>query len=35
MMQRSCLVDSYAIVDDIHANILMDDRPTHLSFFVE
>lgn len=35
MMQRSFLVDSYAICDDIHANILMDDRPTHLSFFVE
>ncbi len=35
MMQRSCLVDSYAIVDDIHTHILMDNRPTHLSMFIE
>jgi hypothetical protein len=35
MMQRSCLVDSYGIVDDIHQHILMTDRPTHLTNFVE
>jgi len=34
MTRRSFQVDKRAIVDDIHANILMDERPSHLTFFI-
>ena len=34
MSHRSFQVDKRAIVDDIHVNILMDERPSHLTFFI-
>ncbi|NIA20711.1 MAG: hypothetical protein GWP05_01815 [Anaerolineaceae bacterium] len=34
MSRRSYQVDQRAIVDDIHANILLDERPSHLTFFI-
>lgn len=34
MSRRSFQVDKRAIVDDIHANILLDERPSHLTFFL-
>ncbi|MBN2583467.1 MAG: hypothetical protein JXL80_10390 [Planctomycetes bacterium] len=34
MSRQSYQADKRAIVDDIHSSILMDERPTHLSFFL-
>ena len=34
MSRRSFQVDKQAFIDDIHANLLLDERPSHLTFFI-
>ncbi|HOI57039.1 MAG TPA: hypothetical protein PLP01_17440 [Phycisphaerae bacterium] len=34
MSRRSNMADKRAIVDDFHSSILMDERPSHLTFFI-
>jgi len=35
MSRLSWQADSRSIVDDVHVNILMDERPSHLSFYYQ